>query len=124
MEDSKVLIEAGMEKQAGAESAAQSQSSGKESDKNSDMREWLLASLPARMPLAEKAAIFTRLVEEKLMLSLLKRLSRDELKDLGLCVGHRMVLWEALPQGRRHNEPIIVQEIQSGACKFDKHQGS
>jgi hypothetical protein len=120
MEDARALIESGMEEQAGDEGFAQSQSIMKES---SDMREWLLASLPASMPLAEKATILKQLAQQKMTLALLKQVTKDELKDLGLCVGHRMVLWDALQtlQVRRQAPKMAFEELQSGVGSFDKN---
>jgi hypothetical protein len=126
MEESRALIEAGMEQQAGADShsCCQSQSRDlKDSDKYSGMRQWLLLSLPASIPLAEKATIFTQLAGQKMTLALLKRVSRDELKDLGLFVGHRMVLWDAL-QKQKDSEKMVLEEVRSGAGGLDRNQGS
>ncbi len=129
MEESRALIEAGMEQQAGVQGRCKSQSSRKDSDNlkysDSGMRDWLQASLPATMPLAEKAIIFIQLAEQKLTLDLLKRVSRDELKDLGLCVGHRMMLWDAL-QSHRQNliRELVLEEVQSGAGGLDRNQDS
>ncbi len=112
-----------MEQQAAAEIPRQCQSNRKDSDEYRGMREWLLVSLPASMPLAEKATIFTQLVEQKLTLALLKRVARDELKDVGLCVGHRMILWDAL-QRQRQTEKLVLEEVQSGVGCLDRNQDS